>query len=180
MDEFTVEMGDGVADAPDDPGYDDISAMASVVPEDPDAPVGAYGQPQENFGGCVTMNIPLFIRVLEMMREELPEQGGDELLHRVVESIVDLCGQHGMLTMEQYDEIEAIKDANIEPEMGEMGGEMGDMEPEMGDEESECDYANDDAPEPGAIDADEEAEEAFHVDCYKDMKKEEEENDGKN
>jgi hypothetical protein len=166
MMEYDVSMGAGpeedLGEASPAGDYDNIEAMGDMVPEDPEASVSEYGTPQTDVGGCVTMNIPLFIRVLEMMREELPEgNNGDELLHRIVEVAIDLCSQHGMLTMDHYDDLEAVKIANTNDGMvgGEMDGAMGEVEGEVeGDEE--CDAIESDDEVDVEVDADEAAEDA--------------------
>jgi hypothetical protein len=48
----------------------------------------------------ITMNVPLFIRMLELAREDIKS---DEQLHRLVENIIDL--KDNLLTMDDYDEI---------------------------------------------------------------------------
>ena len=48
----------------------------------------------------ITMNVPLFIRMLELAREDIKS---DEQLHQVVENVLDL--KDNLLTMDDYDEI---------------------------------------------------------------------------
>ena len=54
----------------------------------------------------VTFDIPLLIRVLELAREDVKT---DMDLHRVVERLINMRNK-GMLTMDDYDEIAAIKE----------------------------------------------------------------------
>ena len=54
----------------------------------------------------VTFDIPLLIRVLELAREDIKS---DMDLHRVVERLINMRDK-GMLTMDDYDEIAAIKE----------------------------------------------------------------------
>lgn len=55
---------------------------------------------------AVTFDIPLLIRVLELAREDIKS---DMDLHRVVERLINMRNK-GMLTMDDYDEIAAIKE----------------------------------------------------------------------
>ena len=54
----------------------------------------------------ITFDIPLLIRVLELAREDIKS---DMDLHRVVERLIDMRSK-GMLTMDDYDAIAAIKE----------------------------------------------------------------------
>ena len=60
----------------------------------------------------VTMDIPLLIRVLEFIREDVKT---DMDLHRVVENLIDLRTE-GVLTMEDYDEIVDIPSKSVKEE----------------------------------------------------------------
>jgi len=55
----------------------------------------------------VSMDIPLFIRLLEFAREDAQE---DADLHEITQRAVELTKQQGILQMDDYDEIIAAKD----------------------------------------------------------------------
>lgn len=58
----------------------------------------------EGVGGKidVSLDVELFIRLLEWAKEEAQN---DVQLHDLVENVERLCGEHGELSMEHYDEI---------------------------------------------------------------------------
>lgn len=55
----------------------------------------------------ITLDIPLFIRVLELAREDIKT---DADLHRMVERVLDISDQ-GTLSMDQYDFIAGVDSA---------------------------------------------------------------------
>lgn len=54
-------------------------------------------------GPCISFSIPLLIRVLELVREDVKT---DTHLHKILEKIIEL-GIEDCLTMDKYEEIEA-------------------------------------------------------------------------
>jgi hypothetical protein len=59
-------------------------------------------QEQENQIDVITVDVPLFIRLLEFAREDSTD---DMQLHEVASKLVELCADGDIMTMEQYDEI---------------------------------------------------------------------------
>ncbi len=59
-------------------------------------------QEQENQIDVITVDVPLFIRLLEFAREDSTD---DAQLHEVATKLVELCQDGDIMTMEQYDEI---------------------------------------------------------------------------
>ena len=57
---------------------------------------------QENQIDVITVDVPLFIRLLEFAREDSTD---DAQLHEVATKLVELCQDGDIMTMEQYDEI---------------------------------------------------------------------------
>ena len=57
---------------------------------------------EENKMDVITVDVPLFIRLLEFAREDSTD---DMQLHSVTEKLVELCAEGDIMTMEQYDEI---------------------------------------------------------------------------
>ena len=64
-------------------------------------------QEQENQIDVITVDVPLFIRLLEFAREDSTD---DMQLHEVASKLVELCADGDIMTMEQYDEIVGSKD----------------------------------------------------------------------
>ena len=62
---------------------------------------------QENQIDVITVDVPLFIRLLEFAREDSTD---DAQLHEVATKLVELCQDGDIMTMEQYDEIVDSKD----------------------------------------------------------------------
>lgn len=62
---------------------------------------------QENQIDVITVDVPLFIRLLEFAREDSTD---DMQLHEVASKLVELCQDGDIMTMEQYDEIVGSKD----------------------------------------------------------------------
>jgi hypothetical protein len=57
---------------------------------------------EENKMDVITVDVPLFIRLLEFAREDATD---DMKLHDVAEKLIELCADGDIMTMEQYDEI---------------------------------------------------------------------------
>ena len=104
----------------DSPGLSDVHVnrpMGSTKPKPPAdddfelIDVDADGNPKVKVIAKldkVTVDIPLFIRLLEMAREEIKT---DEPLHVIAERVTELMKDKPLLTMEDYDQIAAaIKD----------------------------------------------------------------------
>ena len=62
---------------------------------------------QENQIDVITVDVPLFIRLLEFAREDSTD---DMQLHEVASKLVELCADGDIMTMEQYDEIVGSND----------------------------------------------------------------------
>jgi hypothetical protein len=61
---------------------------------------------EENKMDVITVDVPLFIRLLEFAREDSTD---DMQLHDVAEKLIELCAEGDIMTMEQYDEIVGTK-----------------------------------------------------------------------
>jgi hypothetical protein len=70
---------------------------------------------QSNPTDKITVDVPLFIRLLEYAREDAKT---DMDLHKVTENILALSEEGSTLTMDQYDDI--VKDGSAEQEMNEI------------------------------------------------------------
>ena len=57
---------------------------------------------EENKMDVITVDVPLFIRLLEFAREDATD---DMKLHDVAEKLIEMCADGDIMTMEQYDEI---------------------------------------------------------------------------
>ena len=57
---------------------------------------------EENKMDVITVDVPLFIRLLEFAREDSTD---DMQLHDIAEKLIELCADGDIMTMEQYDEI---------------------------------------------------------------------------
>jgi hypothetical protein len=57
---------------------------------------------EENKIDVITVDVPLFIRLLEFAREDATD---DMKLHDVASKLVELCAEGDIMTMDQYDEI---------------------------------------------------------------------------
>ena len=64
-------------------------------------------QNQQNPEDVITVDVPLFIRLLEFAREDSTD---DMQLHSVAEKLIEMCQDGDIMTMEQYDEIVNSKD----------------------------------------------------------------------
>ena len=62
---------------------------------------------EENKMDVITVDVPLFIRLLEFAREDATD---DMKLHDVAEKLIELCADGDIMTMEQYDEIVGSKE----------------------------------------------------------------------
>ena len=63
-------------------------------------------QEQDNRIDVITVDVPLFIRLLEFAREDSTD---DAQLHEVASKLVELCQDGDIMTMEQYDDIVSDK-----------------------------------------------------------------------
>jgi hypothetical protein len=63
-------------------------------------------QEQENKMDVISVDVPLFIRLLEFAREDATD---DMKLHDVAEKLIELCADGDIMQMEQYDEIVGTK-----------------------------------------------------------------------
>ena len=57
---------------------------------------------EENKMDVITVDVPLFIRLLEFAREDATD---DMMLHDVAEKLIEMCADGDIMTMEQYDDI---------------------------------------------------------------------------
>ncbi len=62
---------------------------------------------EENKMDVITVDVPLFIRLLEFAREDSTD---DMQLHDVAEKLIELCADGDIMTMDQYDEIVDTKE----------------------------------------------------------------------
>ena len=62
---------------------------------------------EENKMDVITVDVPLFIRLLEFAREDATD---DMKLHDVAEKLIEMCADGDIMTMEQYDEIVGSKE----------------------------------------------------------------------
>jgi hypothetical protein len=62
---------------------------------------------QENKMDVISVDVPLFIRLLEFAREDATD---DMMLHDVAEKLIELCADGDIMQMEQYDEIVGTKE----------------------------------------------------------------------
>jgi len=59
---------------------------------------------------CVSFNIPTLIRILEMIREDVVS---DDILHFVVEKIIEVGADHDAIDMDDYEEIASVVPARV-------------------------------------------------------------------
>jgi hypothetical protein len=62
---------------------------------------------EENKMDVITVDVPLFIRLLEFAREDATD---DMMLHDVAEKLIEMCADGDIMTMDQYDEIVDTKE----------------------------------------------------------------------
>ena len=62
---------------------------------------------EENKMDVITVDVPLFIRLLEFAREDSTD---DMQLHDIAEKLIELCADGDIMTMDQYDEIVDTKE----------------------------------------------------------------------
>jgi len=62
---------------------------------------------EENKMDVITVDVPLFIRLLEFAREDATD---DMKLHDVAEKLIEMCADGDIMQMEQYDEIVGSKE----------------------------------------------------------------------
>jgi hypothetical protein len=62
---------------------------------------------QENKMDVISVDVPLFIRLLEFAREDATD---DMMLHDVAEKLRELCADGDIMQMEQYEEIIGSKE----------------------------------------------------------------------
>lgn len=80
---------------------------------------------EEDKVDTITMDVPLFIRILEYSKEDAAE---DMDLHDVTEKAISLGKERGILQMEDYDEIVGAAEDAPKPEMNEDEGiKVGDI-----------------------------------------------------
>lgn len=102
---------------------------------------------------AICMNSSLFMRVLELVREDVED---DEVLHHLVEKITDLCNDSDEpLTMDAYDEIEKVVEEESEDDEDDEKDSSEDQEDEGIDESKKCDCDEDEKLEE-VVDEDEE------------------------
>lgn len=70
------------------------------------------GKEQQQIADHITFDVPLLLRVFELVREEVKS---DADLHFVMEKIISMQNQ-GILTMDDYEEIAAANKRSDEPE----------------------------------------------------------------
>jgi gamma-glutamylcyclotransferase (GGCT)/AIG2-like uncharacterized protein YtfP len=63
-------------------------------------------QEDKNMVDVITVDVPLFIRLLEFAREDATD---DMKLHSVTEKLIEMCQDGDIMTMEQYDDIVGTK-----------------------------------------------------------------------
>jgi hypothetical protein len=61
---------------------------------------------EENKMDVISVDVPLFIRLLEFAREDATD---DMMLHDVAEKLIEMCADGDIMQMEQYDEIVGTK-----------------------------------------------------------------------
>ena len=61
---------------------------------------------EENKMDVITVDVPLFIRLLEFAREDATD---DMMLHDIAEKLIEMCADGDIMQMEQYDEIVGTK-----------------------------------------------------------------------
>jgi hypothetical protein len=61
---------------------------------------------EENKMDVITVDVPLFIRLLEFAREDATD---DMKLHSITEKLIEMCADGDIMTMEQYDDIVSDK-----------------------------------------------------------------------
>lgn len=66
------------------------------------ADIAPVDQKQQNPEDVISMNIPLFIRLVEYAREDAKD---DMALHQLTERLTQMCGEGKTLTMDDYDAI---------------------------------------------------------------------------
>jgi hypothetical protein len=57
---------------------------------------------EENKMDVISVDVPLFIRLLEFAREDATD---DMKLHDIAEKLIEMCADGDIMQMEQYDEI---------------------------------------------------------------------------
>jgi hypothetical protein len=62
---------------------------------------------EENKMDVISVDVPLFIRLLEFAREDATD---DMKLHDVAEKLIELCADGDIAQMDQYDEIVGTKE----------------------------------------------------------------------
>ena len=90
-------------------------------------------QEQENKMDVITVDVPLFIRLLEFAREDATD---DMMLHDVAEKLIEMCADGDIMQMEQYDEIVGTKEDKaatsgmnaVEDDMQEKQNEISEQE----------------------------------------------------
>ena len=80
--------------------------------ENPEIEAFIEEEPTNNPEDCVSMNIPLLMRVLEFAKEDA---SSDEQLHDVVERMIEMSKNGQILSMDDYDSIIESAPVNEEP-----------------------------------------------------------------
>jgi hypothetical protein len=62
---------------------------------------------EENKMDVISVDVPLFIRLLEFAREDATD---DMKLHDVAEKLIEMCADGDIMQMEQYEEIVGTKE----------------------------------------------------------------------
>jgi hypothetical protein len=62
---------------------------------------------EENKMDVISVDVPLFIRLLEFAREDATD---DMMLHDVAEKLIELCADGDIAQMDQYEEIVGTKE----------------------------------------------------------------------
>jgi hypothetical protein len=89
-------------------------------------------QEKENQIDVITVDVPLFIRLLEFAREDSTD---DAQLHEVATKLVELCQDGDIMTMEQYDEIVGSKDQVATSGMNAVEDDMQEKQNEISEAE---------------------------------------------
>jgi hypothetical protein len=106
-------------------GMDEPDHAGMDMPPKEAGETGEMGE--EDPVDTVSLDTPLFIRLLEWARED---SKNDMQLHKVAENLVALSQEGGSLSMENYDAaIEGTEDMNGDEEMAPMDDEMNSDEP---------------------------------------------------
>lgn len=87
-----------------------LSDTNDKVVNDVEVAVAADNNTIESTQPTVTFNIPTLIRVLELIREEVVS---DDILHFVVEKIIEVGADHDAIDMDDYEKIASVVPARM-------------------------------------------------------------------